>query len=237
MPSSSTSSSGSTSPRPCISSRNASWVANASSTGWPMTRSVSTEAAAWLIEQPSASYDTSDDRAVDPAVEVDAQGDLVAARRVHVVHLGLEGLPQPAVVRVAVVVEDDLLVQASRSTVALTYLEVLLGVVRPLDQRVDLARRRVEVRRGTGGALHAEARVRRLGAVVAGADGDPPAVEQLRDVVRVHPVDLEGHRSPRSAASRGPSTVIPGRSARPARRWAVIACSWRWMWSRPISLM
>ena len=34
----------------------------------------------------------------------------VTARRVDVVHLGAEGLPQPAVVRVAVVVEDDLLV-------------------------------------------------------------------------------------------------------------------------------
>ena len=55
MPSSRTSSSGSTLPWPCISARNASWVASALSTGWPMTRSVITEAAAWLIEQPSAS--------------------------------------------------------------------------------------------------------------------------------------------------------------------------------------
>ena len=39
------------------------------------------------------------------------QGDLVAARRVDVVHLGVERLPQALVVRVAVVVQDDLLVQ------------------------------------------------------------------------------------------------------------------------------
>jgi hypothetical protein len=48
-----------------------------------MTRSVITEAAAWLIEHPSASYDTS-----------------------------LERLAQTRVVGAAVVVEDDLLVQA-----------------------------------------------------------------------------------------------------------------------------
>ncbi len=55
IPSSRTSSSGSTLPRPCISSTNASWVSKALVTGWPMTRSAITEAAAWLIEQPSAS--------------------------------------------------------------------------------------------------------------------------------------------------------------------------------------
>src|SRR5262249_12909976 len=62
MPSSSTSSSGSTWPLPCISVRNSSWIAIASSTGLPITRSVITEAAAWEIEQPSASYDTSSTR-------------------------------------------------------------------------------------------------------------------------------------------------------------------------------
>ena len=82
-------------------------------TGWPITRSAITEAAAWLIEQPSASYDTSVTVCVPGlAVEVDAQGDLVAAGRVDVVHLGLERLPEPRVVRAPVVVEDDLLVEA-----------------------------------------------------------------------------------------------------------------------------
>src|SRR5206468_7947462 len=41
-----------------------------------------------------------------------AQGHLVAAGRVDVVHLGVERLGQPAVVRVLVVIEDDLLVHA-----------------------------------------------------------------------------------------------------------------------------
>src|SRR3954449_1161866 len=62
MPSSSTSSSGSTWPLPCIRVRNSSWIANASSTGLPMTRSVITDAAACEIEHPSASYETSSTR-------------------------------------------------------------------------------------------------------------------------------------------------------------------------------
>ena len=43
-------------------------------------------------------------------LDLDAEGDLVAARRVHVVHLGLVGLAQPLVLRVLVMVQDDLLV-------------------------------------------------------------------------------------------------------------------------------
>ncbi len=55
MPSSSTSSSGSTVPLPCIRARNSPWIFIASSTVLPMTRSVITEVAACEIEQPSAS--------------------------------------------------------------------------------------------------------------------------------------------------------------------------------------
>src|SRR5262249_34625724 len=58
----STSSSGSEateSPAPCIRSTNAALISIASLTGLPITRSVSTDTLAWLIEQPSASYDTS----------------------------------------------------------------------------------------------------------------------------------------------------------------------------------
>ena len=55
MPSSSTSSSGTTVPLPCIRVRNSSWIAIASSTGLPITRSVITEALACEIEQPTAS--------------------------------------------------------------------------------------------------------------------------------------------------------------------------------------
>src|SRR5690606_2269876 len=58
-PSSSTSSSGSTLPRPCINSTNASSFASASSTGRSTTRSVSTDTDAWEIEQPWPVCDTS----------------------------------------------------------------------------------------------------------------------------------------------------------------------------------
>ena len=80
----------------------------ASSTVLPMSRSVITDAEACEIEQPMASYDTSSTHAVG---EVHAQRDLVAAGRVDVVHLGLERVAQSRVVRVLVVVQDDLLVE------------------------------------------------------------------------------------------------------------------------------
>ena len=54
-PSPSTSSSGSTCPRPCAISWNAASTFIESVTDRPTTRSVSTDADAWLIEQPSVS--------------------------------------------------------------------------------------------------------------------------------------------------------------------------------------
>ena len=54
-PSSRTSSSGSTLPRPCIRVRKLSWMAIASSTGLPISSSVITEVDACEIEQPTAS--------------------------------------------------------------------------------------------------------------------------------------------------------------------------------------
>ncbi len=59
IPSSRTSSSGSTVPLPCIRARNSPWIDIASSTFLPMTRSAITEAAACEMEQPTASYETS----------------------------------------------------------------------------------------------------------------------------------------------------------------------------------
>ena len=59
MPSSRTSSSGSTVPLPCMRVRNVSWTDIASSSGLPITRSASTDAEACEIEQPTASYETS----------------------------------------------------------------------------------------------------------------------------------------------------------------------------------
>ena len=55
IPSSRTSSSGSTVPLPCMSSRKVWWIDIASSTGLPITRSVSTEADACEMEQPTLS--------------------------------------------------------------------------------------------------------------------------------------------------------------------------------------
>ena len=64
--------------------------------------------AATLIEQPSASYDRS---RTTVAVRVDAEGHLVAAGRVDVVHLGVERLAQARTVGPLGVLEDELLVE------------------------------------------------------------------------------------------------------------------------------
>ena len=63
----------------------------ASSTVLPITRSVSTDADAWLDRAADGVVRHVRDDAV---VEVHAQGHLVAAGRVDVVHLGLERLTQ-----------------------------------------------------------------------------------------------------------------------------------------------
>ena len=79
-----------------------------------MARSVSTDVDAWEIEQPSASYEMSPTIASPrPRLEVQVhpQGHLVPAGRVDVVHLGVERIPQPEVVRRPVVIENDLLVE------------------------------------------------------------------------------------------------------------------------------
>src|SRR3954447_18077565 len=87
--------------------------------------------------------------------------------------------------------------RASRSVDMIsTQLEVATGVFQALDQRVDLGRCRVEVRRQPGRALHPEAGVSGLGAVVAGPHRDPPGVQHRGDVVGVHALELEGDRAP-----------------------------------------
>src|SRR5690242_8260116 len=80
---------------------------------------------------------------------------------------------------------------ASRS-MGSVQLEVAAGVFQRLDERVDLRRGRVEVRRHARRGLHAEALVRRLRAVVTGTHCDAAGVQDLRDVVRVHALELEG---------------------------------------------
>ena len=63
-------------------------------------------------------------------------------------------------------------------------------------QGVDLVRRVVQRERGPHGGRDAEPAVQRPGAVVADPDRDAVIVEHLPDVVRVHAVDGERHRSP-----------------------------------------
>src|ERR1035441_9740422 len=63
----STSSFGSAAPRDCLSFRNSALTSIASLSGRPMIASASTEVLAWLIEQPSASYDTSATAGSPPA--------------------------------------------------------------------------------------------------------------------------------------------------------------------------
>ncbi len=60
------------------------------------------------MEHPVASYEMS---CTTPSVHLDAQGDLVAATRVHMVNLGFEGFAQALAAGVSVVIQDDLLVQ------------------------------------------------------------------------------------------------------------------------------
>lgn len=61
----------------------------------------------------------------------------------------------------------------------------------PITQRIYFLARRVEVRRGPSGALHAEALMERGGAMVTTPHGNATRVEQLHEVVRVHAVDRE----------------------------------------------
>ena len=69
--------------------------------------------------------------------------------------------------------------------------QVLLDLVQAVDQPVDLLGDGVEVEARARGRGDAEASHQRLGAVVAGADGDALPVEDLRDVVRMDPGDVE----------------------------------------------
>ena len=84
-----------------------------------------------------------------------------------------------------------------------------------LDQAVDLLAGRVDAEAGAGGGGDAEPLHQRLGAVVAGADRDAVAVEDLGDVVGVDALELEGDRAERARRrAGGPKTRRPGTSAR-----------------------
>ena len=73
---------------------------------------------------------------------------------------------------------------------------------RPVDQAVDLLAGRVDAEAGAGRGGDAEAVHQQLGAVVAGADGDAVAVEDLGDVVGVDALELEGDRAEPLGAAR-----------------------------------
>jgi hypothetical protein len=70
-----------------------------------MISSLITEALAWLVGH------IGHDRLAGRVLERDPQRHLVPAERVHMVHLGVVRLPQPLVVRVPVVVQDDFLIE------------------------------------------------------------------------------------------------------------------------------
>src|SRR6478735_1714691 len=65
------------------------------------------------------------------------------------------------------------------------------ALVQAGDQAVDVLGHGVEIEARARRRGDAETRHQRLGAVVAGADGDAFPVEDLRDVVRVHTFELE----------------------------------------------
>src|SRR6478735_7133912 len=79
--------------------------------------------------------------------------------------------------------------------------ERLLDLPQPGDEPVDVVRDRVEVEARARRGGDAEARHQRLRAVVARANRDVLPVEDLRDVVRVHALELEADDA--GAAVRG----------------------------------
>ena len=61
-----------------------------------------------------------------------------------------------------------------------------LDLVKATRQPIDFGQRVVEVKAGPGAGLNAQPLVQRHGAVVAGADRDAVAIEQLGNVVGVN---------------------------------------------------
>src|SRR2546423_836027 len=67
-----------------------------------------------------------------------------------------------------------------------------MGLVQPLGEPVDLFGDRVQVEAGSVRRRDAQLGHQRLAAVVPGADGDAVHVQDLRDVVRVNALEVEG---------------------------------------------
>src|SRR3954469_9144127 len=101
---------------------------------------------------------------------------------------------------------ETLATRKMRSICALS--EDLTDLVQPVDEAVDLVAHRVEVEAGAVRRRNAKLLHQRLAAVVAGADCNAFAVEDLRDVVRMDPFDVEGD-DPGSPVGRGAVGLHP----------------------------
>ncbi|CAM5691565.1 hypothetical protein SALBM311S_11073 [Streptomyces alboniger] len=131
------------------------------------------------------------------AVVLHAQGDLVAARRVDVVHLGV-AVPKTTPVRVLVVVQDDFLVHRSSFTIsARPSAEEVPYVLQPVDQSVDLGRRGVQIERRSRGRRNSVPQADGACAVMTHAYRDALLVQNLAHVVRVDVAQREGDRRAR----------------------------------------
>ena len=133
-----------TCPRPCAISWNAASTFIESVTDRPTTRSVSTDADAWLIEHPSVSYETSD--TVSPS---SATRSVISSPQVGLIwnDSASNGSRRPAPCGRPVVVQDDLLVHLLQ--LHSRHPEELAGRAHPVHQRGHLVRRVVH---GEGGA-------------------------------------------------------------------------------------
>ena len=159
-----------------------------------------------------------DDGVVTRAGDVHPQGHLVAAGGVDVVHLGLERVAQTGAHRALVVLEDELLVEVHQTATSSPNIAGTRSSAS--SERVDLAGGGVGGEAGPGARLRLERPVQRPRAVVADPHGDAAVVEHLADVVGVHAVDDERHRSPALAQVVGAEHAHP-RTLRRGPRAAV----------------
>ena len=179
------------------------------------TRTVRMEADAWLMEQPWSVEGYGIDFLV--GVEVEADDHFVAAEGVEAAG-GDVGVGDFAVVPgVAVVVEDDFLVQVvkvgwvhflhgGRGGLALA--EVAESILEGGHEEVDFVGVVVDVEAGAGGGGDAEAVADEgHGAMVSGADGDAGLVEDGAEVVGV---DVGGGEGDDAAALGGVGGAVEG---------------------------
>src|SRR5713226_3310620 len=137
-------------------------------------------------------------------VKPHVQLDLIAAQRVIAFHAGGMGIELTAIAGLLVMVEDDLAVQLvegqAHATLTLAsprgrgnrHPEQLAGFAQALHQQVDLVLGVVQVEAGAGRSGHAQLAHQRMAAVVAGADADALAIQDLGQVVGVHVAVTEG---------------------------------------------